>query len=117
MPADERLPLTPPSMAILLALADGDRHGYALIRAVEEQTGGALKPGTGSLYAGLRRLMEDGLIEGAEGEAGSDARRRYFAITAEGRNLVRMEAERMLRVLDVASDRGLLRGLRPAESS
>ena len=50
-------------MAILLGLSDGDRHGYALMKEIERQTDGALKPGTGSLYAALQRLMDDGLIE------------------------------------------------------
>ena len=60
---DELLPLSPLTMAILLALADGDRHGYALMQEIEQQTDGALKPGTGSLYAGLQRLMGDTLMK------------------------------------------------------
>ena len=113
---DELLPLSPLSMAVLLALAEGNRHGYALMQDIEAQTDGALKPGTGSLYAGLQRLMADGLIREAEGEPGADRRRRYYAITDEGREAARAEARRLLRVLNVAASRELAPGLRPAES-
>lgn len=112
-----RLPLSPLSMAILLALADGDRHGYGLMQEVEEQTHGALKPGTGSLYAGLQRLMADGLIQESEGEPGADRRRRYYAITSEGREMARLEAERMIRVLDVAARKDLGIDPLPADGS
>jgi DNA-binding PadR family transcriptional regulator len=113
---DEMLPLSPLSMAILLALAEGDRHGYALMQDIEEQTEGALTPGTGSLYAGLERLTADGLIRESEGEPGADRRRRYYAITDEGRRLARAEARRMMRVLDTAAARKLAPRLRPVES-
>ncbi len=109
-------PLSPLSMAILLALADGPRHGYALMNDIEAQTEGALAPGTGSLYAGLQRLMGDGLIREAEGEEGADRRRRYFAITEEGREAARAEMNRMLRVLRVAEKKELAGDLRPAET-
>ena len=106
---DPRLPLTPLTMAILLSLAEEDRHGYALMKSVEEQTGGNVKPGTGSLYAALQRLMEDEMIiESPEPPAeGEDARRKSYRITEAGRGLVRAEAERMIRVLQVARDRSL----------
>ena len=113
---EDLLPLSPLSMAILLALAEGDHHGYALMQDIEEQTGGALKPGTGSLYAGLQRLMTDGFIQESEGEPGADRRRRYYAITEDGRDMAMAEARRMMRVLDVAATRKLAPGLRAAES-
>lgn len=94
-------------MAILLALADGERHGYALMKEIEAQTEGTLKPGTGSLYAGLQRLLADGLIQEAEGGEGADRRRRYYAITRAGRALAEAEARRMMRVLAVASRKEL----------
>ena len=116
MAHDDLLPLTPLSMAILLALADGNRHGYALMKEIEAQSDGALTPGTGSLYAGLQRLMDDGLIEEVEPEPGADRRRRTFGITARGRELAEAEARRMLRVLDVASNKEILGKLRPTPS-
>jgi DNA-binding PadR family transcriptional regulator len=108
LPSDS-LPLTPLSMGILLALADGDRHGYALMEEIERQTDGALKPGTGSLYAALQRLMEDGLIEESPGLPApeQDQRRRYYRITQAGRGVALAEARRMMRVLDVARDYGI----------
>lgn len=111
---DDLLPLSPLSMAILLALADGDRHGYALMQEIEAQSGGALTPGTGSLYAGLQRLMEDGLIREAEAAPGEDRRRRYYAITDDGRALARAEASRMLDVLQLAAKKKLAPDLAPA---
>ena len=113
---DDLLPLSPLTMAILLALADGDRHGYALMQDIEKQTEGALKPGTGSLYAGLQRLMGDGLIQESAGDPGADRRRRYYAITDAGRDMARAEVGRMLRVLNVASDKDLVGDIAPAES-
>lgn len=105
-PADN-LPLTPLTMAILLALADRDRHGYALMKDVEEQTGGALVPGTGSLYAALDRLMAEGLIAESPEEPADTRRRRAYRITSEGRTMARAEAGRMLRVLRIARERRL----------
>jgi DNA-binding PadR family transcriptional regulator len=103
------LPLTPLTMAVLLALADGDRHGYALMQDVKRQTEGTLRPGTGSLYAALDRLTDDGLIAGAPGEPGPGPGRprKVYRITDEGRAMVRAEARRMLRVLVVARERSL----------
>lgn len=110
----ELLPLSPLTMAILLALADGDRHGYALMQEIAEQTEGALTPGTGSLYAGLERLMGEGLIRETEGEPGADRRRRYYGITEAGRAVAQAEAERMLAVLRVAERKALAPRLVPA---
>jgi DNA-binding PadR family transcriptional regulator len=103
-------PLTPLSMALLVALGGGDLHGYALLREVEERSAGWLRPGTGSLYAALQRLMEEGLIvESPERpDGGDDARRRYYRITAEGRRAVAHEARRMQDLLAEARRHGLL---------
>jgi DNA-binding PadR family transcriptional regulator len=105
-------PLSPLTMAILLALVREDQHGYALMGAVEEQLG--KRPGTGSLYAALERLVEEGLImEGPQGPGPrEDQRRKYFRITKAGREQARAEAARMLRVLDIARDHALIRNLR-----
>lgn len=111
------LPLTPLSMAILLALAEGDLHGYALMQEVEQQTHGVLTPGTGTLYAALKRLMDDGLIrESAEGEAEPGTRgrpRRSYGITAAGRLAARAEAQRMLEVVNRARELSLAPELAP----
>ncbi len=103
-------PLTPLSMAILVALGGGDLHGYALLHQVEERSGGLLRPGTGSLYAALQRLMEEGLIvESPERpEDDDDARRRYYRITDEGCAAVAEEAGRLVELLAEARRHGLI---------
>ena len=103
-------PLTPISHAILLALAAEDLHGYALAQAVETETGGALRPGTGTLYAALQRLVDEGLIADSEALPGpdEDQRRKYYRITAQGRAAARAEAARLQRVLSLSGERGLL---------
>lgn len=112
---DPRLPLTPLTMAILLALAEGDRHGYALMKEVEAQTEGRLRPGTGSLYAALERLLEDGLIDESPRAPGpdDDPRRRYYRLTEEGRAVAGAEAERMMRIVDLARARAVVPDPRP----
>jgi PadR family transcriptional regulator PadR len=84
MPRDTTL--TPLSMAILVALGREDLHGYALMREVVERSDGRLSPGTGSLYAALQRLMEEGLLIESPRRPGADddARRRYYRITRAG---------------------------------
>ena len=111
-------PVSPLTMAILLALVREDLHGYALMAEVAAQTG--KRPGTGSLYAALERLVEEGLImETPEGPGPrEDQRRKNFRITRAGRECARAEAGRMLHVLDVAREKSLigsLRDLRQAE--
>ena len=120
MPTDaiERLlPLTPLSTAILLGLAEGARHGYAIMKEVERQTDGRLAPGAGSLYAALQRLQDDGLI--AEAPAGATdepagPKRRYYLLTDFGRSVARAELLRMARVIQIGHDRRLAPELRLA---
>lgn len=120
---DEILPLTPLSLAILLSLAEEDRHGYAIMKDVEAQTRGEVTVGTGSLYAALQRMVEEGLIEEAPEAPGpdEDQRRKYYRVTEWGREVSRAEARRLARVLEVAENRRLLpEGLpntRPAEGA
>ena len=104
-------PLTPLTMALLLALVREDQHGYALMAEVAQQTG--KRPGTGSLYAALERLVEEGLITAvAEGPGPrEDQRRRLFRITRTGREQARAEAARMLHVLDLAREKSLIGNL------
>ena len=115
---DRLLPLTPLSLAILLGLAEGARHGYAIMREVERQTDGRLTPGAGSLYAALQRLQDDGLIAAAPAAAGdadpASARRRYYVLEERGRAVARAELLRMARVLQLGHDRRLVPELRLA---
>lgn len=92
------LPLTPATFHILLALADGERHGYAVMREVERATEGRLRLGPGTLYGAVKRLLEGGLIE-ESGErldpALDDERRRYYQLTGFGRSVAAAEAARL----------------------
>jgi DNA-binding PadR family transcriptional regulator len=82
---------------VLLALGDGAAHGYAIGKEIEARSGGRLDPTTGALYQVLKRLTDDGLIEPAVAPAGDgvDARRKYFALTAAGRDAAAVEIERL----------------------
>jgi DNA-binding PadR family transcriptional regulator len=93
--------LTPLSSAILFALADGARHGYAIIKEIEEITDGQMKPHTGSMYLALHRLLEDGLIIESQVKS-DDARRRYYKLTDTGREAARAEAGRLAQLVRIA---------------
>jgi DNA-binding PadR family transcriptional regulator len=108
----ELLPLTPLSLGVLLALAEGPCHGYALLSELERQSNGRLKPGTGTLYAALQRMIDEGLLEEAKRPAGEDERRRYYAVTPFGRSVARAELKRLAELMDAAGARRLLPDLR-----
>jgi DNA-binding PadR family transcriptional regulator len=91
MHGSSKEPLTPAVFHIALALADGAKHGYAIMQDIERQTNGALKLGPGTLYGTLKRMLADDLVE----EAGEEDRRRYYRLTSLGRQTARVEAERL----------------------
>ncbi len=108
--ADALLPLSPASFHILLALADGDRHGYAIIQDVARRTGGAIRLSAGTLYRSIQRMLEEGLIlEPRERPAreDDDERRRYYRITPLGVAVARAEARRLADLVKMARARGL----------
>ena len=93
---------------ILLALGRGEAHGYAIGKEMEERTGGRVDPTTGALYQALRRLAESGLIEAVRAPSGeSDARRKYFRVTASGRRAASAEAERLDSLVALAREKRL----------
>jgi DNA-binding PadR family transcriptional regulator len=108
-PASARLPLTPIAFEILLVLVEGDRHGYGILRQVEQRVGSVLPLRTGTLYRALARLFEDGLIDAAPGGAGEDTRRRHYRITPRGEEVARAEARRLADQVAAARARKLLR--------
>ena len=112
--AAEHLPLTAVVLHLLLALSDGDRHGYAVAQEVERLTDGAVRLGPGTLYGSLRRLLDAALIEEAAARADADERRRYYRVTALGRRALELELERLARVVAVARARRLLHDPEPA---
>lgn len=108
-------PLTAPVFHILLALADGERHGYSIMQDVAKQTDGALDMGPGTLYGCLKRMLAAGLVEESDERPDSepdDERRRYYAITPLGRNAVRAEARRMAAALSAAKAKRVFAGLK-----
>lgn len=95
---------------ILLAVADRERHGYAIMQDVLLRTDGRLRLGPGTLYGSIKRLLADGLIEELDSSrsAGSnDERRRYYRITREGRRAAKEESARLAAALRHARALGL----------
>jgi DNA-binding PadR family transcriptional regulator len=108
------LPLTPQQFHILLALTDGQRHGYAILRDVADRTAGALRLGTGTLYTALARLDALGLVEESDRRpAGGDERRRYYKLTALGRAVLSAETERLDALVRHARRKGVKATGRP----
>ena len=99
-------PLTPAVFHILLALADGRLHGYAIMRAVEDVTSPSMKMGPGTIYGSLQRMEEAGLVE----ECGSveNGKRRLYGITRLGRKTLEAESVRLARLTKIARDKGLV---------
>jgi DNA-binding PadR family transcriptional regulator len=97
-------PLSPLSLAVLMALADGELHGYGVMKAVREQSEGRVRAGAGSLYAALDRLLRAGLIE----ERSTREEQRRFSITRAGRASARAELERLAAVVKQARQQKLL---------
>ncbi len=96
--AADFLPLTAPVFRILLALSDGERHGYAILQEIESKSDGAVSLGTGTLYTAIKRMLASGLIERAESRLDpehDDERRRYYRITSLGQRVAKAEAARM----------------------
>ena len=107
--ADALLPLHKDTFHILVALADRDRHGYSILQDIAARTEGRTKLRPSSLYSAIHRMLEDGLIEELdERPAHDDERRRYYRITAFGRDVACAEARRLERLLADARATGLV---------
>src|SRR5499426_2335047 len=104
------LPLPTAAFHILVALADGDRHGYAIMRGVAVGTGGRLRLNPGTLYTTIRRLLEQGLVmelDERPDPEDDDERRRYYRLTDVGREVAKAEAARLQEALAFARQAGL----------
>jgi DNA-binding PadR family transcriptional regulator len=113
----ELLPLTPSMFEVLIALADGDKHGYAIIKEVSRRTEGRVALSAGTLYTIIRRFADEGLIEETAERpdpALDDERRRYYQLTEFGRAVARAEGERMETALRMARAKQLIPKTRPA---
>jgi DNA-binding PadR family transcriptional regulator len=93
------LPLTEAAFHVLLALADGPKHGYLIIKDVEDRTGGGVRLGTGTLYGLIKRFLDDELIVETRPD---DDRRRPYRLTALGREVAEAEASRLERLVRAA---------------
>lgn len=108
------LPLPASAMHILVALADGEKHGYAIMRDIEAIGGGTVTMGSGTLYGSIKRMLDQGLLEETEQRpdpALDDQRRRYYRLTALGQQVGAAEQQRLSQLLDAATARRL--GLPP----
>ena len=102
---DALLPLPPATFHILLAIADGERHGYGIIQDVAARTNGSLRLSPGTLYRSIQRMLEQGLlveVKDRPAAADDDERRRYYRITPPGRLVAEAEARRLVQLVDMA---------------
>ena len=109
---NEFLPLTPAVFNILLALADGEKHGYGIMLEVESNTGGQVLMGPGTLYGSIKRMMQGNLIEEsderADPEMDDPRRRSYYRLTGLGRRVLQLEAERLASQVQIARAKNVL---------
>ena len=108
---ESALPLTPAVFHIMLALADGDSHGYGIMQEVDEMTAGKMRLGPGTLYRSMQRMEVDGYIEELPLRLDSehdDERRRYYRLTEFGRAVACAEARRMETALGMARAKSLI---------
>jgi DNA-binding PadR family transcriptional regulator len=113
---EQHLPLTPAICHIMLALVDGEKHGYAIMKEVERTTGGRMKLGPGTLYGAIKRLLKADLIAETDERpdpALDDSRRRYYELTGFGRRVLTAEIERLDYLVGVAREKELLGAQRP----
>jgi len=100
-----------PALQILITLADGERHGYAIMQDVADRTDGAVRLGPGTLYGTIKRMLHDGLIQELDERpdpAEDDARRRYYRITLRGRKVATAEIGRLAKLVRQARATGLV---------
>lgn len=104
-----QVPLTPVEFHVLLSLADGQRHGYAILQEVAERTGNQYQLRTGTLYTVIKRMLDNGwLVEAGSPADERDERRRYYGLTAGGREVLRAEARRMEALVTLAHRKRVL---------
>jgi DNA-binding PadR family transcriptional regulator len=89
------LPLAPAAFFILFALANGDKHGYAIMQETRKLSDGGFQMGPATLYTTIQRLLESGWIKEASAPAGADSRRRYYRLTRDGNSMLDLDLKRM----------------------
>src|SRR6266542_4555458 len=109
---EPHLPLSPAMFHVLVALADGDKHGYAILKDVRRRTDDRVRLSAGTLYAVIKRLLEDDLIVESDERpdpALDDERRRYYRLTAFGRSVVTADVARLEAIVEMARAKNLRR--------
>jgi len=109
-PIERHLPLTHVVYHVLLSLSTAPRHGYGIIKDVSRRTDGAVELEAGTLYGAVKRLRDDGLIRDERPPAGADARRRYYALTPLGREVLEAECARLAAMVAWAREARLIPG-------
>jgi DNA-binding PadR family transcriptional regulator len=107
------LPLKPVDLQLLLALAEGELHGYGLVQAIDEATGGLVQLDPGNLYRVIKRLLAAGLVAESDRRAAPGTggeRRRYYRLTALGRNVLTAELRRLQTLMKSPAVRTIVRG-------
>ena len=107
------IPLSPAVFNILLALADGDKHGYGIMLEVEINTGGQVNMGPGTLYGSIKRMLKAGFIHESDERPDpelDDQRRRYYGLTDLGRKVLKAESRRLVDQVAVLQMKGVLEG-------
>jgi len=108
---EKHLPLTPAVFHILMALSDGEKHGYAIMRIVKESTEGRMVLGPGTMYGAVKRLLRGNLIVESDYRPDpviDDARRRYYGLTDLGRKVLIAESERLVDLVEYARRKDVL---------
>jgi DNA-binding PadR family transcriptional regulator len=111
--ADDLVPLTPAIFHIMLALADGERHGYGIMLEVDRLTNGLIRLGPGTLYRSIQRMLVEGLISELKNhgeDSSDDERRRYYCLTDFGRRVACAESERLAVLVRAAREKRFLSG-------
>jgi DNA-binding PadR family transcriptional regulator len=107
---EDFLPLTPAVFHILLALADGEKHGYAIMQEVESNTEGRVNMGPGTLYGSIKRMLAASLLEESDERPDDDLddqRRRYYRLTGMGRQVLEAESRRLATMLALVKAKGI----------
>ena len=115
--AEARLPLTPAVFHILLAIANGERHGYSIMQEIAAQTQGKMRIGPTTLYRSIKNMLADGLIVEADERPDADIddeRRRYYRLTPFGQQVAVAEVQRLERAIAIARTNPLLGQAQPA---
>ena len=110
--AEAMIPLTPRVFHILLALLDGEQHGYGIMKEVETRSEGKVRIGPGTLYEAIQRLVKNGLLEESSERPDAemdDQRRRYYRLTDLGRRVLQAESERLAALVGFARTKNLVK--------